>query len=145
MKPRVGSIALLAALVINACNAEQPAPVTANFFYDSWRVTKINTTGEITESESRMTSLIGAVVMISARTVQEGSQPPCQVLKPYPILSVVKTNDEVTPKSAPTTAAAGLPEEAPMLDTGCMAFFKVGTHLVFTDRGAWYTAERVKP
>lgn len=145
MKPRVSPLVFLSAFAISACNAEQPAPVSADFFYGTWKVTHINATGEITEGESKMTSLVGASVTISSSTVHEGDEPPCQVVKPYPTLSVVKTIDEVAPKSAPSPAAAGLPEEAPMLDTGCMAFFEVGTHLIFNDRGAWYTAERITP
>lgn len=145
MKPKVSPLLFLATFTISACNAQQPALVSADFFYGTWKVTKINTAGEITESESKMLSLVGASVTISSSTVHEGDEPPCQLVKPYPILSVVKTIDEVAPKSALSPAAAGLPEEAPMLDTGCMAFFKAGSHLIFNDRGAWYTAERLKP
>lgn len=133
-------------LVIGACHASRiVGQVNASDFYGAWTVTKINAVGRVSESEERMNALVGTVLTITADKVIEAGEDPCPIVKPYPIVSVVDTLDEVPVQAAPSPAAAGLPARAPMLDSGCLAIFKVGDHIVFGDRGAYYEAERSMP
>lgn len=133
-------------LAIGACHASRRAvQINASDFYGAWTVTKINAVGRVSESEERMNALVGTVLTITADRVIEAGEDPCPIVKPYPIVSVVDTLDEVPIQAAPSPAAAGLPARALMLDSGCLAIFKVGDHIVFGDRGAYYEAERSMP
>lgn len=141
MKP-LTLMLIIAGLATSACLAEDPKP-SASEVYGSWKVVKINTTGAVTESEQRMNALVGSTLTITKDEVLEAGERPCAVVTPYPVASIVDTAKEVPVKAAPSPAAAGLPAKALMVDTGCLAVFKVGNNIVFGDRGAYYTAERM--
>jgi hypothetical protein len=130
-------------VAVAACHASA-GQLSAADVYGQWRIIRINATGEITESEQRMNALLGTTLTLSADKVLEAGESPCRVVKPYPVVSTVDTADEVPIKAAASPAAAGLPPRAVMVDLGCIAVFVVDGHLVFSGRGAWYTAERVK-
>jgi hypothetical protein len=136
--------ALAGCLLATACHG-RPLATKASDFYGAWKVTKINTVGAVTESEAQMNALLGTTLTIAAEQVMEAGEEPCRIQQPYPTVSLVETRDQVPIQAAPSPAAAGLPAEAPMLDTGCLTVFMVGNHIVFADHGAFYTAERMKP
>lgn len=139
---RLVIISVIAAPATSACLAEAPQP-SANEVYGTWKVTKINAVGTVTESEQRMNALLGTTLTITKDQVLEGGEAPCAVVKPYPLANMVDTAKEIPPQAAPSPAAAGLPPRALMVDTGCLAVFKVGNKIVIGDRGAYYAAERV--
>ena len=120
---RLISMLIIAGLATSVCRAEAPKPL-ASEVYGIWKVVKINATGTVTESEQRMNALIGSTLTITKDQVLEADEPPCAVVTPYPVASIVDTVKEVPVKAAPSPA--GLPAKALMVDTGCLAVFKVG-------------------
>lgn len=127
--------------IVGSCHATQPVTVSPHQFYGSWKVTKINAYGEVTQSEHDMQALLGSIVVLSATQMVLAGEPPCKVTHPKVI--VVDAAEDASPPSAPSPQAAGLPPKVAKLDDGCLNPYKVGAAIVFPARGAWYTAERV--
>lgn len=136
-----------AALWISACMAVstcQATPSASSFYYGTWKVTRIITYTHIAESEARMKALIGSSVVLAPGKVVEGNEEVCPVGADGPEISFVDAREEVAEEGI-TPEAAGLPAHVEKLDYGCMAFYRVGDKLVFSDRGAYYEAAKAVP
>ena len=112
-------------------------------FYGTWKVTKIVAVGYVSTSEAGMDALIGTNVTISAKQLTAGGD--VFPLEHHTVIaSIVDTDKDpdlrlgrIPPKQL------GLPHLAPKLDAGCMMFYKAGDRLIFGDRGAYYSANRI--
>jgi len=112
-------------------------------FYGTWKVTKIVAVGYVSTSEAGMDALIGTNVTISAKQLTAGGD--VFPLEHHTVIaSIVDTDKDpdlrlgrIPPKQL------DLPHLAPKLDAGCMMFYKAGDRLIFGDRGAYYSANRI--
>lgn len=133
-----GFIALLVITSSHAANSVKP-----DDFYGTWKVTRIITVGYVSTSEAEMNALIGTNVTISAKQLTAGGDV-CPLEHHTVIATIVDTSkdpDLLLGRIPPEQL--GMPHFAPKLDAGCMMFYKVDNRLIFADRGAYYSAERV--
>lgn len=91
-----------------------------------------------------MKALVGSSVVLAPGKVVEGNEEVCPVGADGPEISFVNAREEVAEEGI-TPEAAGLPTHVEKLDYGCMAFYRVGDTLVFSDRGAYYEAAKAAP
>lgn len=134
---------LFCALFAASACAAGGKPISMSDFYGNWKVTKINVVDDITTSASYRQALVGTVIHISAEKVTEAGEDDCLIDPSTDKVSMVNSAQEMWPTEGVTPHAVGLPLRVEKLELSCMDFYKVGDRLVFGDRGAWYTAERV--
>jgi hypothetical protein len=110
-------------------------------FYGTWTITRMNSSSIITTLDDDSEALVHSTLVISATRIDLADELACHVSK-YKIV-VVDAEKEVHPNTAPSPAAAGLPDRVARLSGGCEDFYMVDATLVFSARGTWYSAERV--